>query len=238
MPSHRTLLALLALVLAAALPGAAALAAEAAPTLLDEEALRTFITGQVAQTGTQLTRVEVRLGRLDPQAVPPACGRVEPFVPPGGRLWGRSSLGLRCVSGATWSALLPVTVSAWGQALVAAGPLAAGAVLAPQDLAQQEVELSREAPGALREPRQAEGMTLARSLSPGQVLHTNMVRMTTVVQAGDPVRLRIQGQGFSISSSGQAMGAAGNGQPVRVRTDLGKVLTGVAREGRVVDVTL
>lgn len=235
MPSRPALAALVAL---AVLAGAPARAADPVPVLPDEAALRAFITAQMAATSAQLTRVEVRFGPVDLQALPSACTRVEPFIPQGGRLWGRSSLGLRCASGASWSTLLPVTVSAWGQALVAAGPLAAGAVLGAQDLALQEVELSREAAGALREPRQAEGQTLARALAPGQVLRADMVRITAVVQAGDPVRLHILGTGFTITSAGQALSSAGNGQVVRVRTDLGKVLTGVAREGRVVDVTL
>ena len=57
-------------------------------------------------------------------------------------------------------------------------------------------------------------------------------------EAGDPVRLHLAGPGFSITAGGQALGTAGAGQSVRVRTDLGKILTGVAREGRRVDVTL
>jgi flagella basal body P-ring formation protein FlgA len=59
-----------------------------------------------------------------------------------------------------------------------------------------------------------------------------------VVQAGDPVRLRIAGAGFAVSAAGQALGTAAEGQPVRVRSELGKILTGVARAGRVVEVAL
>lgn len=235
-PAPAPLAALTALAMLAG--AAAAQTANPAQVLPDEAALHAFVTARMPTAGAQLSRVELRFGPVDLQALPAACTRVEPFVPPGGRLWGRSSLGLRCTGGASWSALLPVTVSAWGPALVAASPLAAGTVLTAQDLALQEVELSREAAGALREPRQAEGQTLARALAPGQVLRADMVRMTTVVQAGDPVRLQILGAGFTITSSGQALNSAGQGQVVRVRTELGKVLSGVAREGRVVDVTL
>ena len=52
-----------------------------------------------------------------------------------------------------------------------------------------------------------------------------------------PVAARVMG-GFAITASGQALGQAAEGQTVRVRTELGKVLTGVAREGRTVDVAL
>jgi flagella basal body P-ring formation protein FlgA len=79
---------------------------------------------------------------------------------------------------------------------------------------------------------------LTRAVAPGQALRVDMVRARSVVQAGDPVRLRIVGAGFAISAAGHALVSAGEGQPVRVRTELGKVLTGVAREGRQVDVAL
>ena len=93
-------------------------------------------------------------------------------------------------------------------------------------------------PGARAALQQLAGRTLARALSPGQAIRADMVRVTSVVQSGDPVRLRISGPGFAVAATGQALGAAGEGQTVRVRTDLGKILLGVAREGRHVDVAL
>jgi flagella basal body P-ring formation protein FlgA len=134
--------------------------------------------------------------------------------------------------------LLPVTVKIWGQTLVAATPLAAGAVLTAQDLREQEIELTREAPGLLRDMAQLQGRTLTRALAQGQALRADTVRQTAAIQAGDYVRLRIAGPGFSVLASGQALGAAADGQPLRVRSELGKILTGIAREGRVVDVAL
>jgi flagellar basal body P-ring formation protein FlgA len=65
-----------------------------------------------------------------------------------------------------------------------------------------------------------------------------MLRVTSVVAAGDPVRIRMLGKGFSIAGAGQALNAAGEGQMVKVRTEMGRIVSGVARDGRVVDVTL
>lgn len=213
--------------------------AQAPSALFDENALRSYVSQQVAAAGgAQVSRFEVKLGSLNPQTALAPCARTEPFIPAGGRLWGRGSLGLRCAEGAHWSVLLPLTVTVWGPALVAATPLAAGSVLGPQDVAEQEVELTREPGAPVRDPQQLVGRTLSRAVSAGQPIRADMHRLTTVVQAGDPVRLHLAGPGFSITAGGQALGTAGAGQSVRVRTDLGKILTGVAREGRRVDVTL
>ncbi len=206
---------------------------------VDENVLRSFASQQVAgANGDYVSRFDVRIGSLDALAQVAPCRRSEPFMPSGARLWGRSSLGLRCVDGATWTVMLPVVVTAWGRAVVAAGPLAAGAVLSANDLREGEVELTREGAGVTRDAQALAGRTLLRGLQPGQAVRIDMVRSTPVVQAGDPVRLRILGAGFVVTSSGQAMNTAADGQSVRVRTELGKVLTGVAREGRQVEITL
>ncbi|WP_298927241.1 flagellar basal body P-ring formation chaperone FlgA [uncultured Ramlibacter sp.] len=229
----------LARILSATLLALAAAAPVRAQAVFDENALRSFVSQQVAAAGGDLvSRFDVRLGSLEAQNSLAPCRRSEPFVPANGRLWGRSSLGLRCTDGATWTVLLPVTVTVWGRALVAATPLASGTVLSEQDVREQEIELTREPAALARDPKQLAGRTLARALSPGQAIRADMVRVTSVVQSGDPVRLRISGPGFAVAATGQALGAAGEGQTVRVRTDLGKILLGVAREGRHVDVAL
>jgi flagella basal body P-ring formation protein FlgA len=145
---------------------------------------------------------------------------------------------VRCVEGAAWTVMVPVMVRAWSTALVAAEPLAAGTVPGPQDVREQEVEVTRESAALLRDAAAVQGRALTRALAPGQPLRADALRAVNVVQAGDPVRLRIAGAGFAVTATGQALTAAAEGQPLRVRTELGKVLTGIAREGRQVDVAL
>jgi flagellar basal body P-ring formation protein FlgA len=232
-------LALLAFWLAAGMPARAQQTAQQAASPFDENALRAYVSQQVAAAaGQQVTRFDVQLGSLDGRVALAPCRRSEPFVATGARLWGRSSLGVRCIDGATWSVLLPLTVKVWGQTLVAAAPLSAGTVLTAADLREQEVELTREPPGLLRELAQLQGRTLTRPLAMGQALRSDMVRLPNAVQAGDSVRLRITGAGFAVMASGQALNAAADGQPLRVRSERGKILTGIAREGRLVEVAL
>jgi flagellar basal body P-ring formation protein FlgA len=211
-----------------------------AQALPDEAALRAFAQPHAAAAAAAAgaTRIEVQLHPAPPRTALAPCSRTEPFWPPQPRPWGRVAVGLRCVEGAGWTLMVPATVRAWGPALVAAVPLAAGAPVAAQDVAVQEIELTREAPGLLRDAAALGARVLQRPLAPGQPLRTDALRAVLAVQAGDPVRLRIQGAGFAVSGAGVALAAAADGQPVRVRTDLGRVLTGTARDGRVVDVLL
>jgi flagella basal body P-ring formation protein FlgA len=204
---------------------------------IDADALRAFVSEQVAGSGAQVTRFEVQLGTVQVAHLAP-CRRTEPFAGANARLWGRGSVGVRCVDGANWNVLVPVTVRAWGPAFVASAALAAGSTVGAGEATEQEVELTRERPGLLRDLAEVEGQTLTRAVVPGQALRADMFRAPLVVKAGDPVRLQVGGAGFRISAGGQALGQAAEGQSVRVRTELGRIVTGVARAGRVVEVAL
>jgi flagella basal body P-ring formation protein FlgA len=60
-------------------------------------------------------RREVVVGELDPRLHLAPCDQVEPFLPVGTRLWGKTRLGLRCNQGVVkWSVFLPITVKVFG----------------------------------------------------------------------------------------------------------------------------
>lgn len=217
----------------ASLAPAPAQAAQPAPAGNPGDAIRFMVERAVGGDH----RVEVEVGQLDPRLQLAACRRVEPFLPPALRLWGRTSIGMRCVDGATWSVLLPITVKVFGQALVAVGPLAAGTVPAVADFRTEEVDLARENGPVVQDPAELAGKVLTRTLAAGQPLRRDAMRAPPVVASGDPVRILVVGQGFTISGDGIAMGAAAEGQKLRVRTDNGRVVTGDLH-GRTVELRL
>lgn len=182
-------------------------------------------------------RVEVRVGSLGTRPRLPACTRLEPFLPPNVRLWGPSHIGVRCTEGGSRSMMVPVTVSVYGPALVADRPLAAGASADPESFRVDQVDLTRARGSPVADPALLAGRTLARPLSAGELLRAEDLRVPQTVAAGDPVRIRLLGQGFAVSSDGFALAAAGEGQPLRVRTAAGKMLVGTVR-ARVVEVRL
>ena len=182
-------------------------------------------------------RVDVTVGQLDPRLQLAPCARIEPFLPSGARLWGRANVGLRCVEGATWSVLLPVTVRVYGPALVAARPLGAQAPITQDDVHLAEVEWTREPQGVATDPQQLANRVLQRPVAMGQAIPLAALRAPVVISQGDPVKLVGIGRGFSISADAIALASAQEGQSVRVRTDSGRILSGTARPGRQVDVT-
>jgi flagella basal body P-ring formation protein FlgA len=184
-------------------------------------------------------RVEVQVGRLDPRLKLAPCAQVQPYLPPGTRLWGAARIGLRCIDGATrWNVFLPVTVSVFGPGLVAAGPLAAGSTLTAQDLVTAEVDFAARPGGVLTEAPPLVGRTLARALPAGAPLRAADLRARQWFAAGDTVRIVAAGRGWRIHGEGQALNPGVEGLPVRVRTDSGRIVSGMAVAERQVEVAL
>src|SRR4029453_8289574 len=132
-----------------------------------------------------VTRFEVIVGRLDPRLRLAPCERIEPHLPAGTRLWGRTRIGLRCAQGpSSWNVFLPITVRAWGRGLVATGGAAAGSTLQAGDVAAGEVDLAEAGSPALLDPDQAVGRLLAQPLRPGQSLRLSHLRARQWFAAG------------------------------------------------------
>lgn len=189
------------------------------------------------ETAATPGRVEIQVGTPDPRYNFAACTRAEAFVPAGVRLWGRTRVGLRCTEGATLTLYVPAEVRVFSNALVATRPLPAGTVLAAGDVNLEEAEVSREPLAPMQDPAAAAGKVLARPLAAGQVLRAAHLRGRQAVAAGDTVKVVYAGEGFMVSTEGRALAAAEEAQTVRVQTGSGRVLTGTARPGRVVEVS-
>lgn len=206
-----------------------------------EDTLRTQLQ-QVALASSQqalpgVSRVEIQVGRLDPRLRLAPCQRVEPYLPTGTRLWGKARIGLRCAQGATpWNVYLPITVKVFGPAWVAAATLAAGAELGPGDLVQAEVDWAEDSTPVVSDPAQAVGRVLQRRITAGQSVRTADLRPRQWFNAGAVVKLVAIGPGYTITGSGEALSHGIEGQPVRVRTEGGRVVVGQAAGDRRVEV--
>lgn len=189
--------------------------------------------------GTTALRMEVVFGALDSRLRLAPCARVEPYLPPGTRLWGRSRIGLRCLEGAVrWSVFLPVTVKAMGRAWVLHSNINAGAVLSDMDAAEAEVDWAEDLSPVVLDPRQWVGAVATRSLGAGQTIRQSVLRAATAFPAGTQVRVVAQGVGFAISTDAQALNAGVVGQNVRLRMDSGRIVNGLVLDARTVKIDL
>lgn len=199
----------------------------------------TIDTAALAQGNTPL-RPEVVLGRLDPRLQLAPCARIEPYLPRGSSLWGRTRVGLKCVEGPVpWNVFLPVTVKAWGPAWVLKKNVPAHSVLSADDAELvAEVDWAESRSPVVPLPEQWVGMQAAFSLLPGQAIRQNAVRAPQAFAVGSQVRVSAVGTGFELSATGQALTAGRVGEPARVKLANGKVVTGPVNKSGAVELAL
>jgi flagella basal body P-ring formation protein FlgA len=230
-----------------ALPLLLLLLACACPVAAEPPALDTALAARVQVLAEQASRLglasglraEVRVGRLDPRLKLAPCADVRPHLPAGTRLWGSARIGLRCHDGAVrWNVYLPLTVDVYGPGLVAGMALPAGHVLSAGDLRSAEVLLSAAPSAALARSDAAVGRALARPLAAGDALREADLKLRQYFAAGDTVRIVAAGQGWRIAGEGQALAPGVEGRSVRVRTESGRIVAGLAVREREVEVEL
>ena len=201
-----------------------------------------WVNQTLAEQGRRMEpplRLQGTLGPLDSRLRLAACARVEAYVPPGSRLWGRGRVGLRCLDGPVrWNVSMPLSVTATGTAWVLRRDVAPGTELQEGDLMRAEADWAAEPSPVLAGPAPWQGQVANRVLIAGQTLRQNMVRAAQVFQAGAEVRVLVQGGGFQIGALAQALSPGVVGQPARVRMDNGRVMSATVLDARTVELEL
>ncbi len=183
----------------------------------------------LSQLQGQPGQVTVTASPLDPRLRLPACQRYQPYTPPGTRLLGNVSIGLRCLEPGRWNIFIQVKIAIEGTYLSTAVPLSAGQTVQPSDILTLTGDLGSLPMGVLTDPDQAVGKTARFSLAPGQPLRQDQLTAPLVIQQGQAVKLIYQGNGFVATNDGKALNNATEGQLVRVRTASGTVVSGLAQ---------
>lgn len=221
-----------------ALFAACALSAQASAPRHDPAQIRLLVEHFLKTQSVGLPgEVSISVGQVDPRLALPMCAAPEAFLPNGARLWGKTSVGVRCQAPSPWTIYVPATVQVHGEYLIAAAPLAQGQVLGPNDVSKARGDLTALPAGIVTDPAQAIGRTAAISLAAGTPLRGDALRAPQAVQQGQTVRLVTKGPGFRITAEARALNNAADGQIVQARTASGQVVSGVARMGGVVEVT-
>ncbi len=199
---------------------------------------------KVAQAGARIglpeqARIDVQIGRLDPRLKLAPCNQVQPYLPPGLQMWGRTRIGLRCLEGPVrWNVSLPVTVKVYARALVAVDALPAGALLTQALLSSAEIDIAAEAGAVFSDASSLVGRTLSRPLAAGEAVRSSSLKVRQWFAAGDTVMVRAVGSGYAVAREGQALTAGLEGQSVKVRFENGRIISGRVVGERAVEMLL
>lgn len=238
LPKVAAMLCRIAFLMCLALAGVSA----RAQTVLDPalvERVRQLAETAARATAPPGTRVAVEIGQLDARLKLAPCQQIQPYLPPGVAVWGRSRIGLRCTDGvARWNVTLPVRVAVFGRVVVAGAPLPAGVNLSQDQLAMADIDIAAEPGAVFTDAAQLIGRTLARPVNAAEAVRASALKSRQWFAAGETVQVQAIGEGFAVASEAQAMSAGIEGQEVRVRFESGRVASGRAVGERRVELLL
>ncbi|MDP1871758.1 MAG: flagellar basal body P-ring formation chaperone FlgA [Gallionella sp.] len=178
------------------------------------------------QTATLPGKVTFVVDEIDKRISLRPCSKIEAFLPPGTQLTGRVSIGVRCTETGGWSTLIPVQIKITRELLVSAHPLALGQIVREADLARLKTETTLNS--GITNANLIVGKVLRYSVAAGYILREDMLRAPYSIKQGQTVKLSIQANGFTLSSSGVALNNASEGETVQARTSSGRVVSGTA----------
>ena len=183
--------------------------------------------------------VRVTAGELDPRLrLAPCSGPLHASTAAHSALQARTTVGVSCGQGATWTVYVPVEIESEIPVLVLRAAAARGSRLEPGDVVTQ----MRRVPGIpsnyVTDVRSLEGHTLKRNLPPGAALTMDALVPDVVVRRGDQVTLLAVAGGIEVRATGRALSDGRDGARIRVQNlSSQKVVEGVVEDDHVIRVT-
>lgn len=188
------------------------------------------------QTKGNKGKVTIRMGQIDIAKLP-NCDVHEAFTPPGSRMIGNTSIGVRCLAPHSWSVLVPVQIAITGNYITTARALPPGQLILASDLVVLNGDLSSLPAGILSDPSEAVGKSLKNALGAGQPLRAEQLMSPLVIRQNQSVRVVSKGDGFAASAEGRALNNAAEGQVVQVRMSSGQTVSGIAKNDGSVEIS-
>lgn len=188
-------------------------------------AVHTFVARQTSSLGRA---VKIRVIPPPTDTRLPPCARHEVFLPADTRLWGKASVGVKCSHPSAWTAYLSVQVSVPGNYLISARKINRGQTITEGDVELKFGDLTEFPANVLTETTLAVGQRAKIGLAANQPLTRELLHQIPVIKQGDKVRVLARGGGFSVATHGTALNNAAQGDPVKVKTESGRTLNGIA----------
>ncbi len=168
---------------------------------------------------------------LDTRLQLPRCGT----EPQGTRLIGNPASGaatveVRCLATEGWKLFVPVRTQQRSVMVVARTPIAAGTVIAAEQLERVEQAVRGASRGYMTDLGSVVGQVARRHIAAGAILRPQWFAAAHVVDRGQTVTLVARSAGIEIRSRGEALQAAGPSGLVKVRNlSSGRIIEGRAQ---------
>lgn len=200
------------------------------------EAARAFLQSQIPpESGNSQ---EIHLGRLDSRLRLGFCETgLQAFVPAGGRLQGKLTVGVQCPGEKPWTVYIPANIRVFGDVLTTSRPISRGDAITRADIIARRQEISTLNQGYYRHTDNIIGKLAMRSLPAGTPLTPRMLKARLLVRRGDDVTILANTGFLQVRSKGKALQNAALGERITVRNTRSKrIVEGIVLKAGIVQV--
>ncbi|WP_455211016.1 flagellar basal body P-ring formation chaperone FlgA [Kaarinaea lacus] len=197
-----------------------------------------FLHNHLAQTHSD--EFEIRIGAMDRRLRLSQCDTpLEAYLPPGARLYGKTTVGVHCTGSKPWKIFVPATLALYEKVLAVSRTIVRGETLGPKDITLVNKEVGPASQSYFRVPEQAIGFIAKRSIPAGRILTAHMVQAPRLVQAGQEVILLATTPQLEVRMKGKALSDGSKGDIIQVRNVRSKrVIQGIVTHAGVVRVNM
>ncbi|MFZ6719472.1 flagellar basal body P-ring formation chaperone FlgA [Undibacterium sp. Ji49W] len=188
------------------------------------------------QTSGLNGEVQITVADVDKRLNLQACDALNPYLPPGSKPWGKVTLAIKCGAPATWLIYLQANVQVTADYYVTANAISHGQVITMADLSKMRGDISKLPAGVVTSPEQAVGKSMQMSLTSGSILRADVLKSPAVVQQGQSVRVISTGPGFQVATDAVALNNASDGQVAKAKTSSGQTISGIAKNGGIIEI--
>ncbi len=184
-----------------------------------QEQIQAVVTAFVTeQTLRYDTPPRIKVGRLGPRLRLRRCSTpLAAFQPPGTRLLGNTTIGVRCDGHSPWTIYVPVQVQLFQPVAVTTRPLARGEVIRKGDFKMVKRDLGALKMGYITDSEQPVGMVVKRRIGVGTLLTPQLLEPPRLIKRGEQVTIVAKSEGLEIRASGKALMDGARGERIRVR---------------------
>ncbi len=180
-----------------------------------KETAEDFVHSNLALSGDK--RFQISSGQLDPRLrLAPCDATLEAFSPPGSRLQGNTTIGIRCSAPKPWSIYMPVKIAVYQHAMIFRDKMARGHIIGSDDIAFEEVDVSRIRGKLFIRKEQVIGTKLKSSVQANQVLDSAQI---CLICKGDAVIISASSHSISVTMAGVALNDGSKGDKIRVQNN-------------------
>ena len=174
---------------------------------------------QASQTATP-EELEIVPGDLDPRLRLAQCrNELIAFSPPGSRLLGNTTVGVKCTAPKAWSIYIPMRVSLFQEAVIVKQSVRRGETITATDIQVEKVDVSLLRGIPFKDADLLIGSKAKNTLNAGTIINSDNV---CVVCKGDSVSITASNSAIAVIMSGVALTDGSIGERIRVQNSASK----------------